>query len=182
MSNKTFTSDWFSTNIPHWQAHIDSTRPLDVLELGVFEGRSVVWMLENLNVKTLVAVDWWDRAWLENKGHFDTEKNFDANVAGYSNVTKVKAITYSFLRRNRDTFDLIYIDGAHDGKSVLTDAVMSHYILRKGGYLVFDDYGQTTDPTRIDRPRGAIDAFLRQFADEYHIWHKGYQVIAQKKK
>lgn len=181
MSDKIFTSDWFSTNIPHWQAHIDSTKPMDILELGVFEGRSVVWMLENLNVKSLVAVDWWDKAWLEKQGHFDTEKNFDHNVKDYANVTKAKTTTYSFLRRNKKLFDLVYIDGAHAGKSVLTDAVMSHYFLRKGGYLAFDDYSQSTDPNRIDRARGAIDAFLRQFSDEYHIWHKSYQVIAQKK-
>jgi len=180
MSDKVFTSDWFSQNIPHWQAHIDSSAPLDILELGVFEGRSVVWMLENLNVKSLVAVDWWDRAWLESKGHFDTEKNFDHNVAGYKNVTKVMATTYSFLRRNRSVFDLIYIDGAHDGKSVLTDAVMAHYVLKKGGYLVFDDYSQSTDPNRIDRPRGAIDAFFKQFANEYEILHRGYQMMARK--
>lgn len=180
MSNKIFTSDWFSHNIPYWQAHIDSTKPMDILELGVFEGRSVVWMLDNLNVKSLVAVDWWDQAWLESRGHFDTEKNFDHNVKNYNNVVKLKSDIYAFLKANKAMFDLIYIDGSHDGKSVLTDAVMSHYILRKGGYLVFDDYSQSTDPNRLDRARGATDAFLRQFSNEYRILYKGYQVIAQK--
>lgn len=181
MSNKIYTSDWFSHNIRNWKVCIDPVKPLDVLELGAFEGRSVVWMLENLNVKSLVAVDWWDRVWLESKGHFNTEQNFDHNVKDYPNVKKVMSTSYSFLRRNRDIYDLIYIDGDHMGKSVLTDAVMAHYVLRKGGYLIFDDYGQTTDPKRTDRPRGAIDAFFEQFGDEYKILHKDYQIIAKKK-
>jgi predicted O-methyltransferase YrrM len=180
MNNKIFTSDWFSSNIPYWRAHIDSTKPMDILELGVFEGRSVVWMLENLNVKSLVAVDMWHKEWLESKGHFDTEANFDYNVQDYKNVKKWIASTHSFLTNNTKEFDLIYIDGAHDGKSVLTDAVLSHYALKPGGYLIFDDYSQTTNPNRIDRPRGAIDAFLKQFSLDYKILYKGYQIIAQK--
>jgi len=180
MSEPIFTSDWFSNNIPHWQRHIDATKPMDILELGAFEGRSVVWMLENLNVKSLTAVDWWDQEWLENKGHFNTEQNFDHNIKPYKNVKKVKTSTYAFLRNDRSAYDLIYIDGAHDGKSVLTDAVMAHYKLKKGGYLIFDDYSQSTDPNRIDRPRGAIDAFMKQFSNEYKILYKGYQLMAQK--
>lgn len=180
MTDKIFTSDWFSHNIEHWLKNIDASAPMDVLELGVFEGRSVVWMLDNLNIKSLTAVDSWRKDWLELGGYFDTEKNFDHNIKGYSNVTKVKSSTYSFLRNNRKVFDLIYIDAQHLGKTVLTDAVMAHYILKKGGYLIFDDYGQSTDPDRIDRPRGAIDAFLKQFADDYDILHKGYQIIAKR--
>ena len=180
MSDKIFTSDWFSHNVPNWQRHIDSTRPMDILELGAFEGRSVIWMLENLNVNSLIAVDLWDKDALAIGGHFDTEKNFDHNTKSYTNVGKLKSSTYDFLKDNKAMFDLIYIDGGHVGKSVLTDAVMSHYFLKKGGYLIFDDYSQSTDASRIDRPRGAINAFLQQFSDEYKILHKDYQVIAEK--
>lgn len=181
MTDKVFTSDWFSHNIPNWKANIDSSVPMDVLELGVFEGRSAIWMLENLNVKSLIAVDLWDEEGLAIGGHFDTEKNFDHNIKSYANATKVKSTTYEFLKANEAMFDLIYIDGNHMGKNVLTDAVMAHQVLKEGGYLVFDDYSQSTDSIRIDRPRGAINAFLHQFADDYQILHKGYQVIAQKK-
>lgn len=181
MSDKIFTSDWFSNNIPHWQRHIDASAPLDILELGVFEGRSVVWMLENLNVKSLVAVDNWHKEWLEAGGYFDTEKNFDHNIKPYKNVTKVKSTTYDFLKANDAIFDLIYIDAQHLGKTVLTDAVMAHQCLKPGGYMIFDDYSQSTDPNRIDRPRGAIDAFVKQFGDDYQVLYRGYQMMLQKR-
>lgn len=179
-----FTSDWFTHNIPHWQAATAAplVRPLrHALELGVFEGRSVLWMLEHLHIERVTAVDWWDREWLERQGHYDTETNFDHNVAAYgARVVKVKASTFDFLKANTETFDLIYIDGGHQGKSVITDATLAHHALLPGGLLIFDDYGQDKDPRRIDRARGAIDHFMELFADEYDVVHVGYQVILRK--
>lgn len=178
-----FTSDWFTHNIPHWQTAVKTpTRPIrHALELGVFEGRSVLWMLDHLDVEKVTAVDWWDRAWLEHREHFDTEANFDHNIAPYGDrVVKVKASTLDFLKTNTATFDLIYIDGGHAGKNVITDAALAHHALRPNGLLIFDDYGQDKDPTRIDRARGAIDHFMELFADEYNVIHIGYQVILRK--
>lgn len=176
-----FTSDWFTHNIPHWQAAIGTQPIRHALELGVFEGRSVVWMLDNLPDVHVTAVDWWDRDWLEHRGHFNTETNFDHNVAPYGErVTKVKAATFDFLKANEQTFDLIYIDGGHIGKNVITDAALAHHALQPSGLLVFDDYGQDKNPARIDRARGAIDHFMELFADEYDVIHVGYQVILRK--
>jgi predicted O-methyltransferase YrrM len=176
----TFTTDWFTHNIGHWQAALADWTIDTALELGVFEGRSVVWMLDN-GVEHVTAVDWWDQSWLEARGHYDTEANFDHNVAGYGDrVTKVKANTFDFLKANEQTFDLIYIDGGHIGKTVITDAVLAHHALNPDGLLIFDDYGQDLDPSRIDRARGAIDHFLELFADDYDTVHVGYQVILRK--
>jgi predicted O-methyltransferase YrrM len=179
----TFTTDWFTHNIDHWQAAVKPpTRPIrQALELGVFEGRSVCWMLDHLDVEHITAVDWWDHEWLEHRGHHNTEAIFDANIAPYGErVTKVKASTFDFLKANTDTFDLIYIDGGHQGKTVITDAVLAHHALRPNGLLIFDDYGQDKDPKRIDRARGAIDHFMELFADHYEPIHVGYQVMLRK--
>ncbi len=175
-----FTSDWFTHNIGNWQAATEGQQIRHALELGVFEGRSVVWMLDN-GIEHVTAVDWWDTEWLERRGHHNTEANFDANVADYGDrVTKVKAATFDFLKANTDTFDLIYIDGGHMGKEVITDAVLAHHALRPNGLLIFDDYGQDKNPARIDRARGAINHFMELFADDYAAVHVGYQVIARK--
>jgi predicted O-methyltransferase YrrM len=181
VSDKIFSSDWFSHNIPNWEAYIDEKRPMDVLELGAFEGRSTVWMMENLNIKSLIAVDDWNAEALSREGYYDTEKNFDHNIKDYKNIKKWIASTYSFLKNNDKMFDLIYIDAGHMGYSVLTDAVMAHYFLKPGGYLIFDDYSQSTDPKRIDRPRGAINAFCEQFGTDYITLHVDYQMMLQKK-
>lgn len=180
MSGPTFTSDWFTHNIRHWRSALRGVTVESALELGVFEGRSVLWLLDNTSAH-VTAVDWWDAAWLEARGHYDTEVNFDHNVAPYGDrVTKVKANTFEFLRDNRQTFDLIYVDGGHVGKTVLTDAVLAHHALNPGGLLIFDDYGQDLDPSRIDRARGAINHFTELFADDYQTLHVGYQVILRK--
>lgn len=176
----TFTTDWFTHNIGHWQAAIGTSHIRTALELGVFEGRSVVWMLDNA-IEHVTAVDWWDAEWLEHRGHYDTETTFDHNIAPYGDrVTKVKSSTLAFLKATTDTFDLIYIDGGHAGKTVITDAVLAHHALVPSGLLIFDDYGQEKDPTRIDRARGAIDHFMELFADDYEPIHIGYQVILRK--
>lgn len=176
------TTDWFTHNIPHWEAAIRDTNPItQALELGVFEGRSVLWMLDNLPDAHVTAVDWWNNDWLEARGHYDTETNFDHNIAPYGDrVTKVKATTLDYLRDNRQTFDLIYIDGGHIGKTVITDACLAHHALNPGGLLIFDDYGQDKDPSRIDRARGAINHFIELFADDYTVVHIGYQAILRK--
>jgi hypothetical protein len=51
MPSPTFTQDWFSRSIPGWQfilsRMIQKTPHLRILEVGVFEGRSTCWLLEN---------------------------------------------------------------------------------------------------------------------------------------
>lgn len=46
-----FSQDWFSRSIPAWSAILSQLakvrQPLRILEVGVFEGRSTCWLLEN---------------------------------------------------------------------------------------------------------------------------------------
>src|SRR5688572_18836542 len=47
----TFTQDWFTHKIPHWDRLLRPLmgRPrLRYLEVGVFEGRSLLWVLEHV--------------------------------------------------------------------------------------------------------------------------------------
>ena len=48
----------------------------------------------------------------------------------------------SFFLDNKykNYFDLIYVDGAHDYKSVIKDALNSFIFLKKNGVLIFDDF------------------------------------------
>lgn len=55
-------------------------------------------------------------------------------------------------------FDIIYIDGNHEPEYALEDGVLAFRKLKKGGYLVFDDFGP--DPV-------APTAGLRAFATGY---------------
>lgn len=63
MSNYIFTSDWFSTNIPLWKKLLQNYKDkpnLKFLEIGSYEGRSAVWLMENILTQencTLTCID-----------------------------------------------------------------------------------------------------------------------------
>lgn len=73
-------------------------------------------------------------------------------------------------------FDFIYIDGDHSYEAVYHDAVKSWFVLKKGGYILFDDYDGYTDGTTK-----GIDKFLHENKSYYELIIKNYQVLIKKK-
>jgi predicted O-methyltransferase YrrM len=114
------------------------------------------------------------------------ENNFNHNLQVirklYPNriVTKRVGESCHALRCLAQPFDLIYIDGSHTAKDVLTDACMTWPILKNKGMMVFDDYLWGAPADVLHRPKIAIDAFTTMFAEELKIVHTGYQVVIQK--
>ncbi|CAN5593187.1 hypothetical protein BH10PSE5_BH10PSE5_18170 [soil metagenome] len=59
-----FSRDWFSRNVPTWRQIIDKNKPRRILEIGSFEGRSTVWMIEHGTVAAqgdveITCIDTW---------------------------------------------------------------------------------------------------------------------------
>lgn len=82
-------------------------------------------------------------------------------------------------------FDFIYVDGSHAAPDVLTDAVLSFKLLKKGGVICFDDYYwsepdlREKDPIRC--PKISIDAFTNIFCRQIKvIIGGGTQVFCRK--
>jgi hypothetical protein len=177
-TNLAFTSDWFSNHVPNWEKHLaflDRQPNLKALEIGSFEGRSALWLLENLNCE-LTCID----PFLVG----GTELRFDHNIALHQHtnrVTKFKGFSEDILPNLNQTFDLIYIDGNHSAANVLLDAALSWHLLNPNGILIFDDYLWQVNPRASQRPKLGIDVFLEQITGQYILLHKGYQVILQKK-
>jgi predicted O-methyltransferase YrrM len=131
-----FTVDWLSGSIPTWQQIFLNRSPPDrVLEVGSYEGRSAVWIIENLlagRATSLVAIDAWKEGGeAYQKGMTQVESRFDRNMllAGerHSEVTITKrkgnsAVELATLLASggRGSFDLIYIDAHHHAPDVLT--------------------------------------------------------------
>ena len=205
MTDYKFTQDWFHWAPPVWSQLIPllpTDAPRRFLEVGSFEGRSAVWIIENMmqDGDTLYCVDTWDGGEEHSNGEMDgAEERFDHNrslaIAGKNvEVHKVKrdsvtqfAIMYAANVMNtaieeptRD-LDFIYIDGSHIAKDVLTDACMAWPLLKKGGIMVFDDYMWGEPRDILHRPKPAIDAFCNLFAEEAEIVHMAYQLIVRKK-
>jgi len=121
-----------------------------------------------------VCIDIWD-----NK---EIEARFDFNVAELA-VEKRKGGSRSELIRaiGEPLFDIVYIDGSHEARDVLSDAVLSFHLLKRGGTMIFDDY-QWRLPNRVQVfPNVAIDGFLAAYGPVVEVLEKGYQVFVKKK-
>ena len=61
-----FTADGFSSHIPNWERWLRplAGQPTQVLEIGSYEGRSAVWLLQEILThpeSRLTCVDIWDQ-------------------------------------------------------------------------------------------------------------------------
>lgn len=67
---------------------------------------------------------------------------YEREMARFLDVTNVvEGDSQQTLRRHTDrSFDLVYIDGAHDYDSVKADAALAVEMAKDGGFLVFNDY------------------------------------------
>ena len=191
-----FTEDWFSENNPEkvvrqFDEFLSEfkDKPCMFLEIGSFEGMSTIWMLENILTEESSQIFCID-AWAEWTG--------DAFVRFVSNINKtglkdkvhiVKGDSSEELRIfPKEYFDFIYIDGNHDEKAVIKDAIGSFRILKKGGIIAFDDYllgisypNSPGSKAMNGSTKKAIDYFLDVFQDELETIHKDYQVWIRKK-
>jgi predicted O-methyltransferase YrrM len=189
-------TDWFtahSTQWSQWFSPFLHAPNLQFLEIGCFEGRSALWLLQHVLTdpsSRLVCVDP-----LDGKSRCDTggtyashavEEHFLHNIAQsgqQEQVTFLKAYSGVALRSFAlDRFDAIYIDGDHRAPEVLEDGVLAWRLLKSGGILLFDDYRWAPKGrSRCDRPKVAVDAFLAVYAERMEVVEKGYQVVVRKK-
>lgn len=178
-----YTTDWFTKHIPTWThvlSELKGKPDLNYLEVGVWEGRSFFWVLDNILThpsSKAIALDVF---------FGDEEQRFRQNLERSGHASRVRVIKGFSQQKLRDlelnTMDLIYIDGDHKSKAVLTDALLSWDLLKEGGILIFDDYRYPPDLPIELRPEYAIDVFVRLFGDELKILHSGYQFIVRKTK
>lgn len=201
--NYQFTNDWFGGNVYEkgmevdlraiWTALLDAGQYVSILEIGSYEGNSTSFMIENCGKKHpvhIVCIDTWGGS--DEHVAFDhdmnaVERRFDHNIQVAAskvdheiNVSKIKSTSYDgcaqlISQRLHNAFDLIYIDGSHTAKDVLTDAVMAFPLLKVGGLMVFDDYlwnfGFEMHNTPLKIPKMAVDAFTNIFYDKIKIIH-----------
>lgn len=178
-----FSTNWFTPHIPHWSRILEDYKnkpDVHYLEVGVYEGRALLWMLEN--VLTHSTAD----ATIIDIFPDDLEERFLKNLelSGFSDkVTVIKGSSQIELKNLAPgTFDIIYIDGDHSAPAVLTDAVLSWLLLKEGGILIFDDYKyklQVSSPAK--RPLISVEAFVGCFNEYVDSIYADKQYIIRKK-
>ncbi len=182
IKNYKFSQDWFTRAIPLWKeilAPFKGKPNINYLEIGVFEGMSAIWMLENILTAPTAKMTCID-IFQEN-----LRERFLANlrIAGfYWKVNIIKGRSQVELRRlPLNSFDIIYIDGSHTANDVLADAVLSWELLKPGGIMIFDDYmWEDEQPVEL-RPHIAIDSFISAFKNDIEILNQDYQLILRRK-
>ena len=187
---KEFSSDWASNNFHVWSSLLASMRdrPLNILEIGSWEGRSAIFFLEYCHLSRITCIDPFDgepNEYVTSAGGFaQVEQRFDSNTAPYAGrVTKLKSISSKALIDLQDqkrSYDLIYIDGAHDRDAVHVDSLLAWPLLKNGGTIIWDDYAWERQQPIETRPEEAINVFVASRRKEIKVLHVGHQIVAQK--
>jgi len=168
---------FFTDHITIWEEILSSlkSKPNITLEIGALYGGSSVYILEEF---------------CKNEGSHHYIMDINTNEFIENNVEPYKdKLTYllgessdSFKKfTEKNVFDLIYIDGNHMSKYVLEDAVNSFYILKNGGYIIFDDFGGGWEQEKHLQVKTAVESFVHSYEKYLDVVHQGYQFIIRKK-
>ena len=172
-SNTTFDLQILGLNYVFDLCKINTEQKLNVLVLGGYEGRSTVWLSNQLlkHDDSQMHIIGAFRGTYEQKEQYwsynDLEQLFRYHTYFSKYYYKLNTIplesTQVLLETLSDPdikFDVIYVDGEHDLKSVLTDAILGYNLLADNGLLIFDDMS-------IDSVKLSVDLFSKTVNNEY---------------
>ena len=188
MENK-FTADWFSHHIPMWEMWLGGLKGLkylDFLEIGSYEGRSSIWLLENIindDTCNLTCIDSFIDDDYEKKNKKNLINQFLENIQPYQNKVRVfhqeSFLALNSLLNSGSKFDFIYIDGSHKCIDCYLDIFFSWKLLNKGGMLIVDDYKYNIED-KIQSPFESVNQFLSENNGTYNILYNGYRIFIEK--
>ena len=124
-------------------------------------------------VGTLHCVDPWEPGFGE-----DAEEIFDARMAIFNNVTKIKATSVVVATRFADeSLDVVYIDAMHDMENVMADIHVWFPKIKYGGYICGHDYDDMETHVGVVK---AVDSLLgrpeKRFSDSSWLFQKTEQL------
>lgn len=173
-----FTRDWTSDIADAWKSTLKSRPIKSILEIGSYEGRTTLWMAQNLieSDGVIHCIDNW--SW-----DIGVEQRFKCNI---SSVTKVKVIVHrgrsveqlGLLNSTNHKFDLVYVDGSSDPKDRLLDLCGAWSLVKLNGIVIVDDYNFVSSDGRTIKY--AVDAFCKVFENCIEYQHIGRQVFIRK--
>ena len=192
-----YSLDWHLGRLAwdNFQHHVKEYKgkPIKILEIGCLEGQSTEWFIKNVlthkNSK-IVCVDPFINPLCK---HGEKERLFNDKTIEemfHENIIKKfplkveyhKQKSQDFLRSHcgKNCFDIIYIDGDHESKSVLEDMVLAWPKLKSGGIMLLDDYGMGGETPFHRKPIAAINSFMSCYDGDYKVEYIGYFVCLRK--
>jgi predicted O-methyltransferase YrrM len=190
-----YTANWFpATTFAQYFTHLKGRKGLRFLEIGLLEGQGSRYFFENYLGKTgtLVGIDPfidYSKASVAKIQGFDDvineslEQRFKENTAEFADrITLHKGLSQDVLPGlGSNSFDVAFIDGDHSRDAVAFDGKECWRLVKKGGYIVFDDYLWGYKDKPETSPKDAIDQFLKEHETDINIVHQAWCVIVKKK-
>lgn len=179
--------DNFTMHASLWKGILDNefnhgtfSEPFSVLELGTGNGLCSNFLLENYSNCTLETVDIYDERIVtegDTKYSVATTENLKPYIEE-NRCTFYNMSTKAYLDKYPNKqFDFIYIDASHDPDWVLHDSLRSFFLLKKGGLIIFDDFG-------MEGCRKGVLSFLNCYNDylePHSMAPQGYWQLFMKK-
>ena len=159
-----------------------------IVEIGVYHGRSILYLAEQLwklgkrNCK-LTAVDLWH---VENFTNEASRAQFEKNLELIGDAKELISILQlpsieaaQTLKDKNESFDLIFIDAAHDYQSVKNDIHAWSKVLKKDGIIAGHDYWHWGEHAGVGK---AVDEYVNgvnthtlnwSTVEEKKLYHKG---------
>jgi predicted O-methyltransferase YrrM len=167
----TFTQNWFTDRIPTWQRLLNELKgkpDVNYLEIGTFEGRSALWILENVLTHPTA------KATIIDAFKDGSYKTFTSNLNLSGEASKFTIITGFSTEKMRElpfnTYDLAYVDGSGKGIVMLSDFINTWSLLKVGGIMICSRYELEGDLRQVFNvgpkdpgPVEAIDTFLKMY-------------------
>lgn len=167
-----YISDSINNQTMHHHYHIlydiANTYPKDTnityVEIGCYAGGSACLMLQRPNTK-VISIDLGHpinpeivHNNVEKLNKFNNSYNYlIGNSQTYEMVNRLKELTQEI--------DILFIDGDHSYQAVINDFMLYEGLVKKGGYIIFDDYRDEGCPgTKI-----AVDEIVESIKDKYSI-------------
>ena len=160
------------------------------LEIGVHEGRSFFWVLDNIMThpsSSVTGIDLFDVG----EGNFkpseqygnteDYKQRYFKNVSLSGQKQRIHThVGYSqdvLKTLKKNSYDVIYIDGCHTLECAREDSKLSWLLLKKGGRILFDDY----DKKDFSGVYTAVNELYQRNRKEIRVVHNGWVMIFEKK-
>lgn len=187
IDKKNYTNKWFLNNFDIFHNFFPkySNKKFSYLEIGSFEGLSANYVLHHFKKCNLYAIDLWGEANLNsdklNVNFKEIENRFDSNLSRYEFI-KLKGDSVTKIReliKKKIYFDYFYIDGSHTGEDILSDAIECYKLLKKSGYIIFDDINASNKSLNL-QPFEAFDLFYKIHKNKIEIKYLGNIAVIQK--
>lgn len=189
-----FTQDWLSNAELIFKLTLDPLKGKDnlqFLEIGSFEGRSAIWMLDNVltgNNCKITCIDSFKGSNEFNEKLIKVdglEQRFLSNMKPYIGKYQLLKGQAEVLLRDKnliDKFDVIYIDGSHEASDTLEDACLSYRLLKVNGLMLLDDYMWHYDRLQpYQTPKVAIDGFMASFKNKMKPEQVSWKTVVLRK-